>query len=189
MAELKLASDFPAAQEAEWQALIAEALKGASFASLRSRSYDGIVIEPLYARPKDARPIATGRPQGEPWAVMQLVDLPDASAANVQLLEDLSNGANGLVLVFEGSIGDYGYALPPTEEAIARALQDVHLDAGIAVELELGPACKDTALMLASLVKTKGIGPEKVDIRFGFDPIGVLAASGSNNLPWTSMAP
>src|SRR3972149_1150671 len=147
MAELKLASDFPAAQEAAWQALVAEALKGAPFASLRGRIYAGIVREPLYQRAPDASVIA-GRAPGAPWAVMQLVDLPDASAANVQGLEDLSNGANGLVLVFEGAVGDYGYALPPTEAAIARALQGVHLDAGIAVELELGPACKDTALML-----------------------------------------
>ena len=50
MAELSLARDFPPAEEADWQALVQEALKGAPFASLRSSTYDGIVIEPLYAR-------------------------------------------------------------------------------------------------------------------------------------------
>ena len=100
------------------QALVDEALKGARFASLQSRSYDGIVIEPLYARAKDASPIATGRASGEPWSVMQRVDLPDPAAANKQILDDLNNGANSLALVFEGDVGDYGYALPATEAAV-----------------------------------------------------------------------
>ena len=80
MAEQNLAGAFPAADEAAWKALVDEALKGARFASLQSRSYDGIVIEPLYARAKDASPIATGRASGEPWSVMQRVDLPDPAA-------------------------------------------------------------------------------------------------------------
>ena len=50
MAELSLARDFPPADEAAWKALVEEALKGAPFASLRSKTYDGIDIEPLYAR-------------------------------------------------------------------------------------------------------------------------------------------
>jgi len=47
MAELPLARDFPAADVADWRTLVEQALKGASFASLQSRSYDGIVVEPL----------------------------------------------------------------------------------------------------------------------------------------------
>ena len=67
MAELSLARDFPAAEEAAWQALVEEALKGAPFASLSSRTYDGIVIEPLYARAADAS-LIEGRAPGAPWA-------------------------------------------------------------------------------------------------------------------------
>ena len=44
---------FRLPHEADWQALVKEALKGAPLSSLRSTSYDGIVIEPLYARAKD----------------------------------------------------------------------------------------------------------------------------------------
>ncbi len=80
-----------------------------------------------------------------PWSVMQRIDLPDAKAANAQILDDLSNGANGLMLVFEGAVGDYGYALPATEEAIAEALDSVHLDAGIALELDFGPPSRHAA--------------------------------------------
>src|SRR6185312_9685654 len=106
MAEPSLAGDFPSADEAAWKALVEEALKGAPFASLLSRSYDGFAIEPLYPRATDAERIP-GRAAGAPWSVMQRVDLPDPAAANAQILDDLNNGANGLTLVFPGAIGDY----------------------------------------------------------------------------------
>ena len=77
MAEISLACDFPLSSEADWQALVKEALKGAPLSSLRSTSYDGIAIEPLYTRAKDGN-VIPGRAPGEAWAVMQRVDLPDA---------------------------------------------------------------------------------------------------------------
>src|SRR5712691_4569909 len=91
------------ANDAEWQTLVAEALKGAHFDTLRSTTYDGIVVDPLYARVKDASPIA-GRAAGQAWAVMQRIDLPDPAAANAQILDDLNNGATGLTLLFPGSL-------------------------------------------------------------------------------------
>ena len=188
MAELPLARDFPAAHQSDWEALVEQALKGAPLSTLQSRTYDGIVLEPLYARAPDARPLAA-RVGGAPWRVVQRVDLPDPVAANQQILDDLNNGASGLSLVFEGAVGDYGYALPPTPEAIALALEGVHLDAGISIDLDLGPACKDTALMLANLVGTRGTSPADAEIRFGFAPLSVLAANGWNAAPWATLGP
>ena len=188
MAELSLARDFPAAGQSDWEALVQQALKGAPLSTLQSRTYDGIVLEPLYARAPDAKPIA-GRQGGSPWRVVQRVDLPDPVAANKQVLEDLNNGVNGLNLVFAGAVGDYGYALPPTPDAIAQALEGVHLDAGISIDLDLGSACKDTALMLANLVRTRGTPPGDTEIRFGFAPLSVLAANGWNAAPWPTLGP
>ena len=188
MAELPLARDFPAAHQSNWEALVEQALKGAPLSTLQSRTYDGIVLEPLYARAPDAKPLAA-RVGGAPWRVVQRVDLPDAVAANQQILDDLNNGVSGLSLVFEGAVGDYGYALPPTPEAIAQALEGVHLDAGISIDLDLGPACKDTALMLANLVGTRGTSPADAEIRFGFAPLSVLAANGWNAAPWATLGP
>ena len=62
---------------------------------------------------------------------MQRVDLPDAETANTQILDDLNNAARGIVLVFEGAVSDYGYALPATEAAIEAVLKGVHLDWGV----------------------------------------------------------
>ena len=43
--------------------------------------------------------------------------------------------------------------------------------------------------MLANLVQAKGIAPSDANIRFGFDPIGMLAANGWNSFVWPEMAP
>ncbi len=187
MAELPLARDFPPADEAAWKALVEKALKGAPFASLESKSHDGIVIEPLYGRASDAE-VVPGRAPGTPWEVIQRVDIADGKTANRQILEDLNHGASGLSLVFQGSAGDYGHGLPPSEAVLKEALEDVHFEWGVPVELQLGPLCKDAALMLANLVQQRGLDPSDVNIRFGFDPIGVLAANGWNNVIWPDMA-
>src|SRR5262245_28726632 len=188
MVEFSLAKDFTRAHEAEWKALVEAALKGAPLASLRSRSYDGINVEPLYPRARDAKPIE-GRAAGAPWAVMQRIDLPDPKAANAQILEDLNNGANGTVLVFPGAIGDYGFGLSATGAAISAALDGVYLDAGIALDLDLSAPSKDAAGLIATLVKARGIAPKDVTIRFGFGPLGGIAASGQSPLPWKDIAP
>ena len=93
MAQLSLARDFPPARQADWQALVKAALKGAALTSLRSTSYDGIVIEPLYERARGGS-VIPGREPGVAWSVMQRIDVPDAEAANAQILDDLSNAAN-----------------------------------------------------------------------------------------------
>jgi methylmalonyl-CoA mutase len=188
MAELSLARDFATADEAAWKALVEEALKGAPFAALRFKTYDGITIEPLYHRAHDASRIE-GRAPGAPWAVMQRVDLPDPEAANKQILEDLNNGTNSLQLVFQGAVGDYGYALPATGAAISAALDNVYLDADIAIDLDISLQSKDAAGLLATLVKARGIAPKDVTIRFGFGPLGGMALNGGSPLPWKDIAP
>jgi methylmalonyl-CoA mutase len=188
MVEFSLARDFPPADEAAWKALVEEALKGAPFASLRSRGHDGITVDPLYPRAKDAKPIE-GRAAGTPWAVMHRIDFPDPDAANAQILEDLNNGANGIALVFPGAVGDYGFGLPSTGAAISAALDGVYLDAGIALDLDLSASSKDAAGLIATLVKARDISPKDVTIRFGFGPLGGIAASGESTVPWKDIAP
>lgn len=188
MVELTLARNFPPADEAAWKALVEEALKGAPFASLRSESYDGIAIEPLYARAQGTQRVAD-RAAGRPWSVMQRIDLPDAKAANAQALDDLSNGANGLNLVFDGAVGDYGYTLPATGAAISQALDNVYLDAGIAVELDFGPLSRQVAKLMAEHVRAKELKPSALDIRFCFDPLGARAMRGAFPMPWAELAP
>ena len=186
MVELSLSSDFPPADEAAWKALVEEALKGAPFAALKSKTYDGIAIEPLYPRASDASLIA-GRAAGVPWTVMQRADIVDPETANKQILEDLANGATGLSLIFEGAVGDYGYSLEASGAALSRALDDVFLAAGIGIDLDLGRPSRHAAGLFTTLVRARGLVPENVNIRFGFNPLGAIATTGESPKPWSEI--
>ena len=187
--KLSLASEFPQATRAQWLKLVEAVLKGRSFEEkLVARTYDGFSVEPLYGRRAEARPVAARMPAA-PWRVMARIDHPDPAAANAQALDDLENGATGLSLVFAGSIGAHGYGLDASEIAMERVLADIQLDAGIAIELDLSPSAKDAPDRLAALVKRRGIDPGSLDIRFGIDPLGAMAASGDAFLSWSEIVP
>jgi methylmalonyl-CoA mutase len=186
--DLPLAAEFPAATREQWRKLVEGVLNGAAFdAKLVAKTYDGLAIGPLYGRRADAQPIA-GRAAGAPWWVTQRIDHPDPGVANSEALHDLENGATALALVCAGSVGAYGYGLAADEEAIARVLAGIHLDAGIALELDSSAWPTHPADALAALVQRSGIAAETTNIRFGCDPIGA-AASGASALPWSDAVP
>src|SRR5262249_47192723 len=135
----------------DWLAVVSASLKGAPFdRRLVSKTYDGLRVEPLYERAANAAPIA-GRAPGAPWQLMARVDHPDPAPANAQARRDLENGASGLAVVFAGAIGAYGYGLEPSEAAISRALEGIHLDAAIAIECDAGSATEGAALLAAHI--------------------------------------
>jgi methylmalonyl-CoA mutase len=186
---LPLASEFPPATREQWLKLVEGVLKGAPFdKKLVHRTYDGLRIEPLYERARDARPIA-GRAPAAPWQIMARVDHPDPKDANKQALEDLENGASGLVLVCPGSVGAQGFGIDTTADGLARILDGVYLDAGAPIEFQLTRAAKDLPDHVAALVKTRGLDPAKCDLRIGYDPIGLMAAGSSSPVPWQQLAP
>lgn len=184
---LRLAADFAPATRDDWRKLADGVLKGAPFEKLVAKTYDGLRIEPIYERSRDAR-VIPGRAPATPWQIMQRVDHPDAAQANAQALNDLENGANGLAIVFAGANGARGFGLPPNKEALTRALDGIYLDAGIAVEFEIGPQSRDVGQYLANLLTARKISPSVVNARFGFDPIGGSAVRGSNHGDWSSTA-
>jgi methylmalonyl-CoA mutase len=186
--ETQFAADFPPASYDDWRRLVDGVLKGAPFEKLIARTYDGVKIDPIYPRAQDAAPIA-GRPAATPWQIMQRVDHPDAADANTQALHDLENGATGLELVFAGANGAYGFGLEPTAEAIDKVLDGVFIDAGIAIELQIGPQSRMAAIHLAEYVKRKGVSPAACNIRFGLDPIASCAVWGSSPYAWPEIVP
>ncbi|TMJ86990.1 MAG: methylmalonyl-CoA mutase [Alphaproteobacteria bacterium] len=186
--ELRLAADFAPATYEDWLKLVDVALKGAPFEKLVGKTYDGLKIEPIYPRARGATPVA-GRPAGWPWQIMQRIDHPDAAQANTQAVHDLENGASGLTLVFAGANGAYGFGLEPTAEAVEKALEGIFVDAGISIELELGPQSRMAAIHVAEYVKRKGLDPAACDIRFGLDPLGACAVWGSSPYSWPEIVP
>jgi methylmalonyl-CoA mutase len=186
--DLRLATDFAPATYDDWRRLVDGVLKGAPFEKLVGKTYDGLKIEPIYPRARGAAPIA-GRAAAAPWQIMQRIDHPDAAQANAQALHDLENGATGLTLVFAGANGAYGLGLEPTPEAIDKVLDGVFIDAGIAIELQIGPQSRIAATHIAEYVKRKGLAPAACDIRFGLDPIGACAVWGSSPYAWPEIVP
>jgi methylmalonyl-CoA mutase len=186
--DLRLAADFAPATYDDWRKLVDGVLKGAPFEKLVGKTADGLKIDPIYPRAKGAAPIA-GRPAAAPWQIMQRIDHPDAAEASAQAVHDLENGATGLTLVFAGANGAYGFGLEPTAEAIEKVLGGVFLDAGISIELQVGPQSRMAAIHVAEYVKRKGLDPAACNIRFGLDPIGACAVWGSSPYAWTEIVP
>jgi methylmalonyl-CoA mutase len=186
--DLRLAADFPPATYEEWRKLVDGVLKGAPFEKLVGKTYDGLKIEPIYRRATNASPIP-GRAAAIPWQIMQRIDHPDAAQANAQAQHDLENGATGLTLVFAGANGAYGFGLEPSAEAVEKVLGGIYLDAGIAIELQIGPQSRMAAIHVAEYVKRKGLSPAACDIRFGLDPLGACAVWGSSPYSWPEVVP
>ena len=186
--DLRPAADFPPATYEDWRKLVDGVLKGAPFEKLVGKTYDGVRIEPIYRRATDAGPIP-GRAAAAPWQIMQRIDHPDAVSANAQALHDLENGATGLTLVFAGANGAYGFGLDPSAEAVEKVLDGIYLDAGIAIELQIGPQSRMAAIHVAEYIKRKGISPASCDIRFGLDPLGACAVWGSSPYSWPEVVP
>jgi methylmalonyl-CoA mutase len=185
--DLALGAEFPAATREQWLKLVDGVLKGAPFDKLVARTYDDLRIEPLYTPAVTANPVR-GRTLGAAWTLMQRVDHPDPAAANVQALQDLENGANGLTLVLAGSVSANGYGLDATPATLARVLDGVALDAGIVIDFNLSPATRDAVRHFAALLQSRKLAPASVDMRASINPIGGFAASGTSPRPWAALA-
>jgi methylmalonyl-CoA mutase len=186
--DLPLAAEFPPATQEQWRKLVDGVLKGAPFDKrLVAKTYDGLAIEPLYSRKAEARPVA-GRRAGA-WTILQRLDHPDPAAANAQALHDLENGANGLSLISSDAVGAYGYGIAASSDAVARALDGVHLDAGITLDLDAGDQAEAVTSLIGALVQRRGASAAATDIHFGLDPIGAAAVRGGSPQPWSKLAP
>jgi methylmalonyl-CoA mutase len=186
--DLSLAAEFPATDKAAWRKLVEAALKGAAFDKrLVSQTYDGLRIEPLYARATGASAVA-GR-AALPWQVVQRIDHPDPAAANAQALRDLENGATGLTLVFAGAPAARGFGVVVDgADDLERALAGVMLDA-VALQIETAPfAGGAMATLTTALVERRKLDRASLAIDFGLDPIGDMARTGRALLLWPDLA-
>ncbi|MBM3624839.1 MAG: methylmalonyl-CoA mutase, partial [Alphaproteobacteria bacterium] len=182
--ETALAGAFQQATEAQWRSLVERALKGASFETLVSKTYDGLSIAPLYAHAA-ASPLPAVRKHPGRWAILARVDLGDADAANRMALHDLEGGADGLHLVFAGSIGAYGGGLAGSDDdAIAHTLANVRLDYGIPVTLDYSLRAPGAAEALMRFIDRQHIEPSLTRVSLGFDPLGAQARHGYAAQPW-----
>ena len=162
------------------------ALKGGSLEKLISKSSDGVAFGPIHSAASGPRALKRG--QGG-WKVLARLDHPDAGAANEAALEDLANGADGLVVAFAGSAGAYGFGLARWDSAtLHRAFEGARFDQAATFTLDLGPEGAAQARAFAALVGRSGADVGKVDVAFGLDPLGLAIRSGRAAAPWAEAA-
>ncbi|MGH6923486.1 MAG: methylmalonyl-CoA mutase family protein [Propylenella sp.] len=164
----------------DWRRVVRDALKGRDSSLLNSHTRDGVVIEPLYERKRDAVSLP-GR-GARPWTVVQLVDDSDPDAANRQALADLDGGATGLSLRLAGSPLASEHGLSAEAAALRTALAGIDLTA-VHVRLEPHADCLSAAAWLREAVERSGTVPELTDIAFGLDPVAVVARRGAAAAP------
>ncbi len=180
MSELKLADEFPVLERDDWRALVDASLKGRSYETLRTRTADGIIIEPVYGTAENATPLpaAPARTSAEAWTLVQRADMPDIAAANSQMLDDLTNGASGISLVLPGSItaGASGVAVTDAR-SLQRLFEGVELDL-IDLRLDGGRHGRDLALLVLDEYKRRRLDLSRCSLTLGLDPLGAFAHGG-----------
>lgn len=175
-APVALAAGFPAADRADWQALVAGVLARSGVpvpadrppeAALASPSYDGFEIVPLYTaadRPAGWDGGVAGR-SGTGWDVRARHADPDPRATNQAVLADLTNGVSSLWLV----LGPAGLAVADLPTALA----GVHLELAPIV-LDAGDQAVPAAEVLLALA-----GSTELRGSLGADPLGWAADTGA----------
>ncbi len=185
--DLSFAADFAPATYDDWRKLVDGVLKGAPFDRLVSKTSDGLAIDPIYRRARDAAPIA-GRPAAAPWQVMQRIDHPDPAAANAQAIHDLENGASGLEIEFAGGPGARGFGVvDATPETLKRLFDGVVFDAGISIALHPVLGRGNAGEILATLIEEQRLDPAKVDLRFNYQALSTMAVRGGAAAAWDEM--
>lgn len=198
---MALAAGFPAVDRSRWMAdvarvlargkgdLSAEELRELFDRRLRTRTPDGLILEPLYTA-EDAPPAgAEGLPGFAPyvrgahpvppahgWDVRQIVEVEgDGAAAAGRAVHELENGAVSVLL-------DLERAGAPDVALLDRALDGVELDA-VAIGLRAGYRAVAAAWALIALWAERGVAPERARASLGADPIGEHASAGGARGP------
>lgn len=171
---------FPRSSREDWLVLVEASLKGAPFDRLRSKTADGIVVEPLYRDREDA-PHLEARPQPaqdleRPWDLRTIIAHPDPARACEQALEALQAGGASLLVRLDPQ-GRDGVIVSDLD-GLARALSGVQLDAAPAA-LDAGLLGPSAANWLAVLAK----GAPQARLGFHMDPLSAFAEQGATPGP------
>ena len=195
--------EFPPVTYEEWRKEAEVTLKGAAFEKrLRTRTYEGITLEPLYTEEntadflqKTTLPGETDFLRGtdplgyieESWSIAQGVEKALPEEANAVLRQELRDGTTAVSLVLDSGTlrcrdaendGRRGVSLSTLKdvktvfEGIDAGAREFHIFAGSSAAPLLG--------LFAAGVKTEGKGSSLAGVKgcIGADPLGMLARDG-----------
>ncbi|MGL5405875.1 MAG: methylmalonyl-CoA mutase small subunit [Propionibacteriaceae bacterium] len=191
--ELPLAADFAEPTQAQWEKEVLKVLnKGRpegkelsveqGMERLRTKTVDGLTIEPLYTRENAPEKlgypgvapftrgttIRTGNPDA--WDVRQLHEDPDPQVTNAAILTDLERGATSTWVRIDAD------AVKASD--LARVTEGMLLDlAGIYVSSRDDQDAAATAM--AELIRNCGKDANAVKGNFGLDALGFAALHGT----------
>lgn len=171
---------FPDTSQEDWQDLAVQALKGRPIETLVTKTADGIDIQPIYPAPDEAFCATFSQVKGQsaPWCVMQRADIPGFTAANEQILDDLTNGASGIALVVAGAATAAGYGVEiGSARDIKKVFENVDLDL-IDVRLDGAGIMQGVAADLLQVYKDRNLDLSRCRLRFGIDPVADFARTG-----------
>ncbi len=191
MTTLPLGSEFSAQTHDAWLKLVEKTLKGADFEkALVTRTYDGIPIQPIYARdtsmdaarigetpglPPYTRGVGQPGSQPLPWHICQTHAHPDPGSNNSAILTDLEGGVSALSLKASDSSSD-GILVTNTKD-LDIALSGVSVDIA-PVFLEPTHGSIAIAALLLATIEEREADTETVSGNLGVDPFGLLASTG-----------
>jgi methylmalonyl-CoA mutase len=175
-------NDFPGNSYEKWVVSAQKALRGTPLESVTVQTSDGIELLPVWKRRTDALPRAFRSIAG-PWSIMQKVDHGDPNAANAMALEDLENGANGLVLAFDGNPTARGFGLRHGKDALNVALSDVALEA-ISIRIEEDSSHTRACFDMVAAIDGSRDNLAGHDIDFGIDSIGAVVRGSLSADDW-----
>ncbi|SEL93836.1 methylmalonyl-CoA mutase family protein [Streptacidiphilus jiangxiensis] len=185
---LSLAADFPDADHARWQSLVAGVLRKSgkdvsgpeAEEALATALEDGLVVSPLYTAqstgatadgyPGFAPYVRGGRAAAGGWDVRQRHERADAEKTNAAVLSDLENGVSSVWLAVGGS------GVPV--EQLGQALTGVYLDLAPVV-LDAGEETGAAARELLRLYDERGVARTDASGNLGADPLGFEARTGT----------
>ena len=169
---------------AVWRSAVARVLKGRDVESLVTHTADGIGIAPLYPAAAVEGPTGGRRP----CRILARLDPDEADFANAAALDELENGADGLVLTFAGAAPARGFGLAADGSSLDRALRGVELDL-LPLRLEPAPFTGlEAARHLVGVARTRRLDVAALDLDAGLDPVGDLARTGATPEPWPALA-
>ncbi len=175
MTGLKLAGEFAGADREAWARQAIAGLKERPLEGLTSRTYDGIVVEPVAPRAEAPTPLPA---HGRGWQTIQRIDMPDFDAANAQALDDLENGTDGLCLVWPESLAAGRHGVPVAgPRDLARLFEGVHLDL-IRLRLDAGRFGRPAANLVAEFYEARSVDPARARLSLCLDPVGAFALMG-----------
>jgi methylmalonyl-CoA mutase len=194
---LNLIKDFPLPTWEEWKQSVVDTLKGADYDKvMRTKTYEGITLEPIYrhadikdlpftdALPGEAPYHRGNDPQRklkEGWKVAQAYSMADPKALNKELLAALNRGLSMINLSLQHSDMSHGVKIQNAKD-LSHILQDIDLKAApLFVQLDMDDP--DIFGFLEEHCEKEGIELRNLEGAIGYDPTSEFARKGKSNIP------